>query len=44
VIDLGVTETLFSTPSQQQTEEYISGRFGCDRFDKGLAINHEHIV
>ena len=28
LIEHGVTETLFTTPSQQQTEDYITGRFG----------------
>jgi phosphate transport system ATP-binding protein len=28
LIEHGVTETIFTTPSQQQTEDYITGRFG----------------
>ena len=28
LIEHGVTETIFTTPSKQQTEDYITGRFG----------------
>jgi phosphate transport system ATP-binding protein len=28
LIEHGATETIFTTPSQQQTEDYITGRFG----------------
>jgi phosphate transport system ATP-binding protein len=28
LVEHGVTETLFTTPSKQQTEDYITGRFG----------------
>jgi phosphate transport system ATP-binding protein len=28
LIEHGVTENIFTTPSKQQTEDYITGRFG----------------
>ena len=28
LIEFGVTETVFTQPSQKQTEDYITGRFG----------------
>ena len=28
LVEFGKTETLFSTPKDQRTEDYITGRFG----------------
>ena len=28
LVEYGDTETLFSTPSEKRTEDYITGRFG----------------
>ena len=28
LVEHGATETIFSNPSKQQTEDYITGRFG----------------
>jgi len=28
LVEFGPTEAIFSTPQEQQTEDYISGRFG----------------
>jgi phosphate transport system ATP-binding protein len=28
LIEVGPTETIFSSPTEKQTEDYVSGRFG----------------